>query len=295
MISFQRTTTNSSRPGFVVDQSSIVRGNGRQIDWDLLDGRYVPGAEIIEVTANADIDDVALAVVALPYDVPAGTVLDFGLREAVTIVLSGNEAIGQTAIGIAALTAPLRSGTILKSSAGEFMQLTADAAAGDLSLTVEALEVAWESADTATAPAVRQLVYVTADAEAGDEELTVAPLDFWVNDGATATLGLSEQLVGAGKQVLAGTVMDLLSSGKVVPSALATGGVTAYGILETNADEFSRSDAASGYGVIIGGAFYDNLLPEASGDPAVISSTWKTELLARGGAWQFEQYADDTA
>jgi hypothetical protein len=75
---------------------------------------------------------------------------DFNSEDAVTITLSGAEAIGQTAIGVAAISGPIPSGAILKSGAGEFMQLTADAAAGATSLTVEALEVAWESADTAT-------------------------------------------------------------------------------------------------------------------------------------------------
>lgn len=286
-----RTERDISRPPFVVDHSQLVRDTGHQIDWDLLDGRYVHDAETVEVTADGDIDDTTLAVVALPKAIPAGTVLDFGLRAAVTVTLSGNEAIGQTDIGITALSAPLRSGTILKSGAGEFMQLTADAAAGAVSLTVEALEVAWESGDTATSPAIRQLVYVTEDADEGDTEITVAPLDFWVNDGATATIGITT----GGRFIPAGTVMDLLSSGKVVPSALGTGGVTAIGILETNAEEEARSDAITGYSVLQSGIFYENFLPEASGSPATISSTWKTELLARGGYWIFQQHSDNTS
>jgi hypothetical protein len=74
----------------------------------------------------------------------------FNAEDAVVVTLSGNEAIGQTAIGVTALSGPIPSGAILKSGAGEFMQLTAAAAAGATSLTVEALEVAWESGDTAT-------------------------------------------------------------------------------------------------------------------------------------------------
>lgn len=283
-----RVEQDVSMPPFVVDRSSLVRDTGRQIDWDLLDGRYVHNAQTISVAANADIDDTTLEVDPLPVKVPAGTILDFGLRAAVTVTLSGNEAIGQTDIGINALSAPLRSGTILKSGAGEFMQLAADAEAGAVSLTVEALEVAWESGDTATAPAVQQLVYVTEDAEVGDEELTVKALDFWINDGATAVIGSA----GAGRFIKAGTVMDLLSSGKIVPSALGTGGVTAIGILATNAEEDSRTDALTGYGLFRSGIFYENLLPEAN--PTTIDSNWKTELLARGGHWQWDQYSDNT-
>jgi hypothetical protein len=207
------------------------------------------------------------------------------------VTLSGNEAIGQTDIGIAALSAPLRAGTILTSGAGEFMKLTADAAAGAVSLTVEPLEVAWESGDTATYPAQRVLVQVSEDAEAGDTSLTVTALDVWVDDGEIGYIGSG---LPGGRHVPGGTVMDLTAAGLIVPSALATGGLTAYCILETNADEDSRSDSATGYGCIRGGALFENLLPEATGDPAVIDSTWKTELRARGGAFLFEQFEDDT-
>ena len=61
--------------------------------------------------------------------------------------------------------------------------------------------------------------------------------------------------------------------------------------------EGNRSHALSGYGVIIGGSIYENLLPEASGDPAVIDSTYKTELQTAGvgTGFAFFQYSDDTA
>jgi hypothetical protein len=218
MISFQRTT---SYPGghtatFVADKGSIVRDTGRQIDWDLLDERYYHGAEAITATEPAVATDTTITVAALPVDVPAGTILDFG------------------------------PGTLAE---------------------------------------------VTVDADAGDTTLTVTALDAGIADNAVAYIGSG---LAGGKQVPGGTVMDLLASGKIVPSALATGGVTAYCILETNADEDSDSDAATGYGCIRGGALFENLLPEATGSPAVIDSTWKTELRARGGAFLFEQYEDDT-
>lgn len=84
--------------------------------------------------------------------VPGGAKLlasAFMAEDAVVVTLAGNEAIGQTAIGVNALSGPIPSGAILKSGAGEFMQLTAAAAAGATELTVEPLEVAWEIGDTA--------------------------------------------------------------------------------------------------------------------------------------------------
>ena len=65
--------------------------------------------------------------------VPGGAKLlasAFLAEDAVVVTLSGNEAIGQTDIGVTALSGPIPSGAILKSGAGEFMQLTAAAAAG---------------------------------------------------------------------------------------------------------------------------------------------------------------------
>lgn len=290
-IAFARTRSNTGRPPFLVDRDAVVLDTGRQIAWEYLDSRYSHDPVAIVVSANADIDDTTLAVEALDRAVSKGEVLDFGLRAAITVTLSGNEAIGQTAIGISALSAPLRMGTILKSGAGEFMQLSADAAAGDVSLTVEALEVAWESADTATVPAARVFARVAADAEVGDTSITVDALDNWINDGDTAYLGSG--LVG--KQVKPGTVMAELADGRMVPRAVRPGSETAKYLLTTWANEVSDTDSASGYGVIKSGAVYENLLPEAAGSPATISSTYKTELLAQGGYWMFEQWDDDTA
>lgn len=293
-IAFTRTRQNTSRPPFLVDKDAIVLDTGHQIAWEYLDERYTPGSLEIEVTANADIDDVALAVAALPRAVYAGEILNFGIKPAVTITLSGAEAIGQTAIGITALSAPLRAGTILKSGAGEFMQLTADANTGDTSLTVEALEVAWESADTATAPAERIFARVTADALAGATSLTVEALDNPIDDGEIAFVAGAGNME-AGFQVKPGTVMAKLADGRMVPRAVRPAAETAFALTSTYANQFSDTDAATGYGVIKSAAVYENLLPEADGaDPSVIPSGYKTELLAAGGFWMFEQYSDDT-
>lgn len=134
-------------------------------------------------------------------------------------------------------------------------------------------------------------ITLTADAPIGAVALTVEPLTTALADndvGYTAGLG--------GYRIPAGTEMDLLTSGKIVPSVLNTGGgVTAYGLLISPADQDVASDAITGYGVYVQGHFYENLLPGASGSPKVINSTFKTELLNRGGSWMFTQYSDSTA
>ena len=164
---------------------------------------------------------------------------------------------GATSIPVAALSGPIPSGVTLKfTGADEFATLTAPAATGATSLTVAALVNALESGDAAT--------YRT----------------------------------GYGGRVIpAGTVMSEITSGanagKLIPRAITT--ETATCILETAAEEDSTSDALSGYGVIIGGALYENMLPEASGTPKVLNSTHKGELQTAGvgTGFAFRQYADD--
>ena len=213
-----RTTHYLTRLPFVVDPHSIVRDDGRQIDWD---------------------------------QVPPDT---YATSTGVTATVgAAGAAQGATSIPVAALAGPIPSGVTLKfTGADEFATLTAPAATGATSLTVAALVNALESGDAAT--------YRT----------------------------------NYGKRVIAaGTVMSELTSGKIVPRAITT--ATATCILETAAEEGSPSDALSGYGVIIGGALYENMLPEATGGPPkVLNTTWKGELQTAGvgTGFAFRQYAD---
>lgn len=96
------------------------------------------------------------------------------------------------------------------------------------------------------------------------------------------------------KEILAGTVMGtLLGSGKMSPRVATTN--PAVGVLATTAVEGSPNMPKSGYGLIIGAAVYENLLPDASGSPAVLATAVKNELKANGYAWSFHSYADSRA
>jgi hypothetical protein len=76
-------------------------------------------------------------------------------------------------------------------------------------------------------------------------------------------------------------------------NATATGTIlaarVAKGLSATNATENSTSDSASGYGTIIGGNIYDNLLP------VTLDATVKAELNAAGTGFAFETYEDSRA
>lgn len=130
---------------------------------------------------------------------------------------------------------------------------------------------------------------VTVNAAAGATAITVAAIP-------TALVSLDQAVVaGSGPKFLpAGTVVGSLldGTGKVSPRVVTTN--PAIGLLETNAtDDPLSTDAKSGYGIMVSGVFYENLLPDSSGAPKVLASAIKTELAAAGAGFVFQQYADN--
>lgn len=139
-------------------------------------------------------------------------------------------------------------------------------------------------------------VRVSADVAAGAVAIPV--------DAAHAAIEDNDEAVirGSGvKRIRAGTVLAELPSGKVIPRAdvdiVADPTHTAAGIAETEMEEGNRNDALTGYGMLIGGALYENLLPEATGTPKVLPALFKTELAAAAGVlgFAFHQYGDSRA
>lgn len=175
---------------------------------------------------------------------------------AFAVTLTAAAIIGAVSIVVAPLPGMVPQGSIIRFNTGEFVYAVDDSAAGDTTMAVEAIPTALEVADVG---------YV--DGEPGLK----------------------------GRQLPPGTVLAELADGRAVPRAVRPGAETAKYILATYANEDSQTDAASGYGVIKSAAIYENLLPEAAGTPKVIDAAYKTELLAQGGFWMFEQYADNTA
>lgn len=83
-------------------------------------------------------------------------------------------------------------------------------------------------------------------------------------------------------------------------NATATGTITAnfqaVGLLETNAAQNAGSHALTGYSLLVGGVFYENLCPDSAGTPKVIPAQYKTELVASGCSIKFAPaYADSRA
>lgn len=107
-----RTTYYDEALPFVANEHSLVRGPGRQIDWDLVPNSFGGDAVLVKLSANAAADATSISVDALSGAIPAGTLLHFGESK-------------------------------------EFARVTAAAAAGATSITVEALPAAIEDNDEA--------------------------------------------------------------------------------------------------------------------------------------------------
>ena len=176
-------------------------------------------------------------------------------------------------------------------SGNEIVKLSAAALADATSISVDALPVALPVGTLLYFASAKEFARVTAPAAAGATSVTVEALPTALEDDDEAVVGGTGHLT-----IPAGTVMAELASGKVVPRAIRPGSETSIGLLETAADQTSRSDALSGYGLIIGGVIFENLLPDATGSPAVINSTYKTELQTAGvgTGFAFRQYGDDS-
>lgn len=298
-----RTTTYPNRIPFVVDQHTLVRNDGRQVDWELVPMSYASAMGEYTITVNqADVaaGDTSITVDALPVALPAGTVLDFGSYAAATVTINdATTAAGDTTVTIASFTGFIPDGTILDFGVDGAGNVQIVKLNGDLdgtsspvtSMTVVELAAAIVDASTATFAGGDIVAKLTASAASGATSITVEPLQFAVANDAEATyrMGLGKRLIPAG------TVMAELTSGKVVPRAARPGSETAIGLLATDAAEGDTSAAMSGHGVLIGGVIYENLLPEASGSPATIDATHKTELQATGvgTGFSFQQYSDD--
>src|ERR1044071_2709940 len=285
-----RTNFTGSSPGFVVDYNGATRNNGRQIDWSRLDDSYRQGKATVKANGAAAIGAVAITVDALPVDIPLGTILNFGSYPQVTVTV--NEAdgnAGETAITVVALPGPIPAGTILQfsgSGAGS-AKVTAAAAAGATSLTVEALPEDIDNAATATFEGGTIQARLTAAAVKGATSITVDDLQFAVPDDAEATVG------GVGSKVVkAGTIMAELSGGKVIPRKSVTGAETARMIIISTVEEGAKQDAATGYGMFVGGAFYEELLPDHAESGF---ATWIGEIRTNGGWVRLEKYSDSRA
>jgi hypothetical protein len=118
---------------------------------------------------------------------------------------------------------------------------------------------------------------------------------FKVGDTVYIT-GANLAYVNGEKTVASVPTANTFTFAAVGADASATGTITTAwrtcGILETNATENSTTDSLSGYGVIVGGVVYENLLVDATGTPKVLPAQYKTELSELGLGFYYATYQD---
>lgn len=172
------------------------------------------------------------------------------------------------------------------------VQANGAAAAAATSITVDALPIALDTGTLLHFGGSGEFARLTAPAAAGATTITVEALPNGIEDNDTATV------MGTGsKSIPAGKVMAEMTDGRLVTRAERPGAETASCILETPAVEDDPTAAKTGYGCMIGGVLFENLLPDASGSPAVLPADYKTELQAAGVGTGFawERYEDSLA
>lgn len=103
-----RITHYSTMPGFIVDVNSIDRNGGRQVDWSAVPDSFRSTAFTIVTTAIAPATDVKITVDPLAGNIPAGTLLYFGVGKYAYTTAEAME--GDTMINTEALPAEIASG-----------------------------------------------------------------------------------------------------------------------------------------------------------------------------------------
>ena len=119
---------------------------------------------------------------------------------------------------------------------------------------------------------------------------------FAVGDVITVA-GANLAYVNGTKTIATVPTADTFTYAATGADATATGTitarVTAQGILETDANESSSTEALTGYSLLVGGVLYETLLPDATGGPPkALPAAYKTELVAAGCTFKFIPYAD---
>lgn len=162
------------------------------------------------------------------------------------------------------------------------------AAQGATSIPVDALAFPLKTGQLLYFGQSQEFARLTADAAEGATSITVEALPQALEDNDFAPVS------GSGKKTIPeGTVMEIQSDGKMIPTQDVNGGSLAHGLLASTAVEGSRVAALSGYGLIIGGVVFETLLPEAVA--GVLPSALKTALATSSKGFVYREFEDSRA
>lgn len=273
---------------------TIIPGRGGVIDWSRVTDEFFIGAKFtVKLNGAVAVGADSLTVDALTKPLKKGAIIRGADVDTVVVTVdTGGALANATSVPVTALSGPIPNGTTLRFGTKKFVALTAAAAAGATSLTVEAIPTALAGAETATYQGGENNIEVLADAAEGATSVSVGNILFPMADDTEleATSATSRDYLFIPQC----TVMaKAQTSGLLIPRrvGVVANGETAIGFLISDASNKSRFDAKSGYGIAIGGtAIWENLLPDSvSGD---LSGTYKTELVANGAIFQFMDWVD---
>lgn len=312
-----RNTHIISRPPFVVDPNTLVRGPGRQVNWNRIPESYRQGARatVVVDAAGAAQNATSIPVSAVTFlnggtVIPVGAVLDFGGGKyaRVSAPYTSGAAITVDAIPTAVVSGDtatyfepgdagkkqIPAGTVL-SLDGPTRTIVAAAVAGNTGNGT----IGTVSATYTAEPGVYRLTCDEPGTDVGHFEVQ-APDGTIIGDatvgvaatvrGVTFTIADGSTDFAVGDQFTIEVVTaDASKSSMAVPRALGRG--EAIGILEATAVEGDISASLTGYGVLVGGPINENMLPEQSSGE--INELWKDELQRFGTGFSFHYYVDD--
>lgn len=176
--------------------------------------------------------------------------------------------------------------------------------------------IAWANVSAVTADALKTVPAFTVVGKKASGELvprasTILLTSVSVTSNvATATAATGHGLAVGDTVFIAGASLAYVNGTKTIASvsgdtitftatganASATGTITlswaAIGMIEATIVNGARGNALTGFGVVVGGVLYENLLPDATGTPKVLPAQYKTELTAAGCTFKFAQYGD---
>ena len=144
-------------------------------------GGYHSGIlQTITTSATVALGATSISVSALPIALAAGTRLRFNSFD---ITLTAAVSAGAVSLPVSALAYGIKAGTLLETFRGGLVTVSADAAAGNTSISVYPIRRALPNASVFT---VERYVVLTAAAAASAISITVAACQYTMQSGATA-------------------------------------------------------------------------------------------------------------
>ena len=282
-----RTTYYANQgPFFAVSLHSLRWDEGHLINWNLLDESYQEDAQVVTLNATLNANDTSMTTLALPVAIPVGTNLYFsGTKKFVRVTAAA--AKGATSVTIEAAPTAASSGDKAywsPSRPGKIVK------AGTFMTLEGGYMIPRALATAKTLAATTNVTNANPIAVNNFTSHGFSTGDFVRSSGVTTNLGANGLFILDVTDANTLAFRDSFGTG-------ASGGTlsvvrAARGLLGSDAYENDRSASQSGRGLIVAGDVYRNLLPEYA---ASAFATYEGELQSakRGSPFLFRTYVDN--